>query len=300
MLDLIALHQALLVEEHGSFRLAARVLSIKPSVVSRRVRGLEDAIGVSLFHRTSRGVKPTVAGASLLQRGRVVLAEIHALQRIAIQNGTGSEGRLSIGIVASIASGVARQLLYTFLSSHPGVVFDSVEGSTRSHLSAVRALELDVAIVAGTPASPGCEVEPMWRERVVVSLSNAHPLAKKAVILWEDLEGERFIVSRADPGPEVENYIIRGLADLGKNPEVAHYTVQRETLLALVGLGQGLSLVAEAEAGVNYPGVTFRPLENEEISFSMVWSQKNDNPVLRRFISSARKYLALRPELPPA
>ena len=70
--------------------------------------------------------------------------------------------------------------------------------------------------------------------------------------------------------------------------------MQRETLLALVGLAQGLSLVGEAEAGVTYPGVMFRPLDHEKIPFSLVWSQSNDNPGFRRFLSSARLRAAER------
>ncbi len=53
-LDLTSLSYAVLVSENGSFRLASEMLGVKTSVVSRRLRGLEDALGVSLFHRTRR------------------------------------------------------------------------------------------------------------------------------------------------------------------------------------------------------------------------------------------------------
>jgi len=101
-------------------------------------------------------------------------------------------------------------------------------------------------------------------------------------------------VSRVDPGPEIQDYIVRGLADLGRHPVVEQMAVQRETLLALVGIGQGLSLVGEAEAGVTYPGVVFRPLDHEEIPFSLVWSSQNDNPAFRRFLIAAREEAAER------
>ena len=64
--------------------------------------------------------------------------------------------------------------------------------------------------------------------------------------------------------------------------------VRREGLLALVGLGLGVTLVGAAEATVTYPKVVFRPLGTEMMSFSAVWSASNDNPVLRRFLSLAR------------
>ena len=50
-LDLTSLAYAVLVSENGSFRLAGQMLGVRTSAVSRRVRSLEDTLGVSLFHR---------------------------------------------------------------------------------------------------------------------------------------------------------------------------------------------------------------------------------------------------------
>ena len=292
--DLTSLAYAVLVSEQGSFRLAAHVLGVRTSAVSRRVRSLEDSIGVSLFNRTRQGVQVTVAGVRVLKHARSILADVSALRQTAQQNGTGAEGRLRVGVVASIACGFSRNLLASFVRDHPGLELEVVEGSPGENIAAVRALTLDLAFVAGMPLSPGCELEELWREHVMVALPEDHHLAEAKLIFWEQLAHERFIVSRVDPGPEIQNYIIRGLADLGKHPNVDRLSVQRETLLALVGLKQGLSLVGEAEAGVTYPGVVFRPLDHEELPFSLVWSSTNDNPAFRRFLSSARLRAAER------
>ena len=58
--------------------------------------------------------------------------------------------------------------------------------------------------------------------------------------------------------------------------------------MALIGLGLGVSLVSGAEAAVSYPGVVFRPLADDLLPYSVVWSEHNDNPMLRRFMSLAR------------
>ncbi len=288
MLDLASLEQALLVLDNGSFRKAADLLGVRPSVVSRRVRALEDGIGVSLFQRQSQGTQPTIVGRRLLTRSRAIIADVESLLRAAQSSGIGEEGALRLGIVASIASGFSRGLLVSFVRSYPELDYVVVEGSAREHIAAVRALRLDFTFVAGMPLCPGCEVEELWHERILVALPEAHPLVSSDEIAWEQLSLERFIVSRVDPGPEIQDYIVRGLAELGRHPIVQQMAVQRETLLALVGIGHGLSLVGEAEAGVAYPGVAFRPLDHEHIPFSLVWSSQNDNPVFRRFLSAAR------------
>ena len=54
-INLISIAQALLVAEHLSIRRAAGVLGVRQSAVSRRIRSLEDALGVSLFERYHGG-----------------------------------------------------------------------------------------------------------------------------------------------------------------------------------------------------------------------------------------------------
>ena len=52
--------------DHGSFRKAGVALQITESAISRRIRDLEDGIGVSLFTRHNGGVRVTAAGRQLL------------------------------------------------------------------------------------------------------------------------------------------------------------------------------------------------------------------------------------------
>lgn len=61
-IDCISITQGLVVAECLSFRRAARMLGVRQSTVSRRVRSLEDKLGVSLFERYAGGVRLTAAG----------------------------------------------------------------------------------------------------------------------------------------------------------------------------------------------------------------------------------------------
>lgn len=57
-----------------------------------------------------------------------------------------------------------------------------------------------------------------------------------------------------------------------------------------VSLFQGASLVSGAEAAVSYPGVIFRPLDDDAPPYRVIWSEHYDNPILRRFMSLARRW----------
>jgi DNA-binding transcriptional LysR family regulator len=94
--------QALLVGEYLSFRRAARVLGVRQSAVSRRVRELEDELGVSLFERDRAGVRVTNAGALFLEQARNALEQLSHAATAAEAAGRGAVGKLSVGILSSM------------------------------------------------------------------------------------------------------------------------------------------------------------------------------------------------------
>ncbi len=289
-MDLISLRHALVVAEQTSFRRAGAALGIDPSAVSRRVRALEDELGVSLFERHAGGARATTAGRRFLDQTRSVLAGLDYAIMAAGSAGRGKEGDLRIGIFSSIASMFLRELLFDYTAQHPLVAIDIAEGAPRDHIRLVREGRLDVAFVTGVPNEPLCDSEQFWSEQVFVVLPHGHVLSATAAVAWEALRREHFIVSCDEPGPEIHDYVIQRLADLGHHPSVTRYAVGRESLMHLVGLGIGLSLTSEATIATVYPHVVFRPIAGPRdiLPFSGVWLPGNDNPALRRFISSAR------------
>ena len=136
MVKLVSISQALLVAEHLSFSRAAQVLGIQQSAVSRRVRALEDKLGVSLFERDACGIRLTEAGRRFLDRSRSALAEIDHAVKGAANAGCGAEGALRIGILSSLSRGFVRELLRAYRETHPAIAIDIVEGSASEHLDA--------------------------------------------------------------------------------------------------------------------------------------------------------------------
>ena len=58
--------------------------------------------------------------------------------------------------------------------------------------------------------------------------------------------------------------------------------------MSMVAIGRGLTLTSEATTGAQIPGIVFRPIKDEVLPFSAIWSHRNDNPACRRFLSLAR------------
>ncbi|MDQ2861813.1 MAG: LysR family transcriptional regulator [Pseudomonadota bacterium] len=296
MVSFVSISQALLVAEHLSLSRAAAVLGVSQSAVSRRVRALEDRLGVSLFERDVTGVRLTQAGQRFLTGARSALAEIDHAVKAAAGAGRGAEGAIRIGILSSLSGGRVREVLGAYRETHPAVAIEIVEGSASEHLAKISARQLDVAVVTGTLPASHCDALILWEARVFVVLPASDPLAGEQEVGWGALQDQHFIVSRCAPGPEIHDYIVCRLAALGRSPSVERHGVCRETLMHLVALGFGVSLVSESAISTQYPDVVFRPLatSTDVLPYSAVWLPTNDNPALRRFLSMARSMSAAR------
>lgn len=288
-LTLISVSQALLVGEYLSFRRVASVLGVRQSAVSRRVRELEDELGVSLFERHHAGVRITNAGVRFLQEARAALLQLDQAVKTATAAGSGAIGRISIGILSSIGTGYLRDLLQVYRSRHPEVGIQIVESSSADIIAAVRKRQLDVAFIIDTSDANGCETLPLWSERIFVVLGEHHALCERKEIEWRDLRSEHLITRQSEHDRALCDRLNRRLIGI-HGGVVQNLSVGRDTLMHLVAMGFGISLTTEATVATPFPRVIFRPMagNDELLEFSAVWLPHNDNPALRRFLSLAR------------
>jgi DNA-binding transcriptional LysR family regulator len=287
-IELRHLRYFLAAAETGSFRKAAMAIGIQESAISRRIRDLEDHLGASLFHRHNSGVSLTFAGQKFLRRARKILRQISESAEDVASIGRSEHGHIKVGIFSSLASGFLSDVLRAYDKDHAGVHIEFIDGNPADHVAAIRQLQLDVAFITGTSAWSDCETAQLWSERVFAVLPEGHSLTLKEELDWSDLTGESFIVSDGAPGPEIHDYLVQRLANLGHHPEIRPQYVGRDNLLPLVALGRGLTLTSEATTAAQFPGVSYRPIAGEVLPFSAVWSARNDNPAFRRLLSLAR------------
>jgi DNA-binding transcriptional LysR family regulator len=109
------------VAEAASFAAAARALGQSPPAVTRAVAALEERIGARLFHRTTRSVRLTEAGARYLGDAKRILAEIDEAEASAA--GAHAAPRGQLGVTASVMFGrmYVAPVLLDFLARFPDV-----------------------------------------------------------------------------------------------------------------------------------------------------------------------------------
>lgn len=287
-LELRHLRYLITVCEHGSFRQAAEALGVRVSAVSRGIRDLEDELGASLLVRHNRGVRLTFAGERFVTSARDILISISNATMDAAAIGRSEEGLIRVGLFSSIATGFLSCLIQTYNAKQARVRLEFFEAPPQEHVAAVRHHKLDVAFIWGRGPWLGCESQHLWSERVFAALPLTHRLAGRGELDLDDLRGEVFILSQAVTGREIHAYLSRRLAEFGHQPQIQQQSVGLDNLMRIVALSRGLTITSEATTATKFPGVIFRPIRGEDLPFSAVWSRHNDNPALRRLLSTAR------------
>ena len=134
------------VVQAQSFKGAAERLGLVKSAVSRRVRNLEDRLGVQLLSRTTRAVRPTEIGNDFYWRGVAILANLQEAEQLASTNSSEPLGRLKVAAPASFVSLILAPALGEFVARNPKVSLE-VHGIDRD--VDLVGQGFDVAIVAG-------------------------------------------------------------------------------------------------------------------------------------------------------
>lgn len=292
-LDLSSLRSVIAAAEHGSFRQAATALNLKQSALSRRIRHLEEQIGVSLFERSSGGVRLTPAGESMAHAARRLFNEIDDMVTASRLADRGEAGVLKAGFCTSVSTSKVRSVLAEHIKAFPEISMHVSERPRAQLVTALGSGDVDVAIIPGLARQHSGPSMSLWSERIVVAVSIRHPLSNSDAIDWSELKDETFLLSQRDPGSDLRNIILKRLSSPGDGPNIETWDVSNENVLGMVEAGLHVSVHCESWTSLAYPGVRFREVRDasgpSHITFTACWEEHNKNPALARFLESLRK-----------
>ncbi|GAB3247286.1 LysR family transcriptional regulator [Chitinimonas naiadis] len=119
MLKLDGIASFVAVAESGSISEAARRLNLSKSVVSERLADIEQVLGASLLHRTTRKVGLTEDGSAFLTRATRILREVEEAAADMAERRGSLIGPLRISAPVTFGRMHLGPALYPFLAQHP-------------------------------------------------------------------------------------------------------------------------------------------------------------------------------------
>lgn len=292
-MELRHLHYIVVSARNGSFSAAANELNVRQPIVSKRIKEVEDELGIPLFDRASTGARLTPNGEEFIIGARRIVEDVQRLKERAKASKAGKLGHIVVGFYKSLSIGRLRTALHEFRQGNPAVEVEPIETSYMELRAGVIAGAIDVSVILGDAGRQSLlNSMALWPEQLVVALPENHPLADRPVIYWSELKGERFLISHHDPGPDIRNMLLRYLAAPSDHPEIITRRLSRESILSEVGSGQGISLQCEGVSGITGLGVVYRPVHDgngsTRLGYIACWRPDNTNPVLKTFLDALK------------
>jgi DNA-binding transcriptional LysR family regulator len=253
--------------------------------LSQQIRQLENELEVKLFRKAGRGVELTDAGSAFLAEARQTLAQAENAARVARRAARGEIGRLDVGLVVTAAYSVVPSTLRAFRERYPHVRVALHELTSPDQTRALSEQRIDVGFLRLPVFGRGLEIMTILREPLVVALPEDHPLATSERIPVPALAGESFVMSSPRLRLAWHDQITRLCEEAGFVPEVTQQAVNVETILGLISVGIGVTLLPASVAEWQRKGVAYRPLVSDElVDMVVAWRKEERKEVVKAFV----------------
>ncbi len=284
--DLKLLRYFLAVAEELHFGRAAARLHMSQPPLSLHIKELESQLNTPLFIRHSRSVTLTPAGRVLMEEARALIAQANRMLAKVEQIGRGEAGRITLGMVGTALWGGVRPAIHRFMKDNPQVEIAFKEKSPGMQQVLLERGELDVGIwrMVATPP-PGFTSQRLHQAAFLVALPGDHPLCSMETIPLAALRDESFITLPRQHSDWA--FLLKICSQAGFEPHITREVVEPQTILALISMGLGVTLMADSYAQMHWPDVVFRPLASHiAADLYVVYDQQQVTPTTQRFIDA--------------
>ena len=290
LIEPVEIHQlryAVATADAKSFSRAAAALNVKQITLSRRVKSLEDRLGVKLFERSTRGAETTENGRPFIEQARRIVTDIDNLRTTARNVSYGLRGRIAVGYCSPIMAGNLRLAIAEYLTKFEEVQFDGIEAGLEKLFHGLHSHVVDVAVAPLGLEEEGIASRRIWSERLYAVLPIDHALAERERIYWQDLRREVFVVPAGGLGPVFGNLIAARLTEQGKRPNIIVQDTNLESVLSMVAAKRYISIATEASQGVAWNDLRFHEIHDPtgpaRLEYALYWRDDNENPALKHF-----------------
>src|SRR6266849_4207906 len=226
---------------------------ISQSAASQHIRELEKKLGTSLLDRTTRPLALTAAGKLYFDLCREVLRREEEFQAALDELKARVEGEVRVVSIYSIGLSEMSRLQDEFSVRFPNAQLHVDYLRPQKIYEALLADQADLGLVSYPVATKELSVIPWREEEMVVATAVSHPLARKAVLLPADLDGQEFI--GFDEDLSIRRELDRFFREQGIEMRLAMQFDNIQMIKEAVELGSGISILpartmlAEVEQG---------------------------------------------------
>ncbi len=239
-LPLEVLRHVVLIAEHGSILAAAQTVNLTTSSLSRKVTQLEHELGLELFERHSRGMRPTYAGELLIEAARQMLAQMERLASDIDDIDAMGRGSVRLYTSQALIEHIVMPRVLHMGAKYPHVKIDMQVAVGRQVERALLSDGADFAVITTVPTHPDIEIVAERENRVVAIVNRTHAFAKLRRIDAAALAATPFAALPATYNSRVAFNTLLPDAMKGVQPQMTVNSIAALKAYALSGLGAAI------------------------------------------------------------
>ena len=240
--------------DQGSLLGAARVLQSSQPTIGRHIAELESQLGVVLFERTGRGLKPLAMALKLADSARAMESSAHQLQRSVSSLDEAVSGTVRITASQTVACALLPPLLSRLRQKLPGIQIELVASNEVSNLLR---READIAVRMVQPDQASLVAKRIGKMGIGAYAHRGY--LQNAGTPREPAE----LLAHALIGSDKNEDIIRGFAALGFPVKREQFSFRSDDLMAhwhAVKSGMGIGFIADYLARTDADVVAVLPM----------------------------------------
>ena len=232
------------VASHHSFSKAAQALAITQPAVSIQIQELEKSMGVTLFHRRSKGLRITDVGETVYAYAQQIFALSGKLLETVQEAQDLKTGRLVLGASTTPGEFVLPQAVGQFRRLYPGIQLELIIANTRSIIQRIINREIDLGMVGERPQQRSDELELIdyMEDEIVLVAAPNHPITQVSNLTIQRVVKEGLIVR--EEGSATRQTAERHLESLGTVPQIALELGSNEAVKQAAAAGGGIGVVS--------------------------------------------------------
>lgn len=260
--DLVYLRAVAELEHFGH---AAERCHVSQPTLSGQIKKLEEELGVTLFERTNKSVRPTPVGVEIATIAARALEAADDIRRAAAAHRDPLAGQARLGLIPTIAPWLVPSLLPEVERRLPTLTMTLVEEMTRPLTDRLLAGDLDAAVIATEVEERGLSEIPLYDEPFWFAIPRGHALEGAARIRAGDIDPAELLLLSEGHCFRDQALSFCNSARPGEAPRADTSATSVETVMNLVAAGHGTTLVpATAVARGHWmtdAGILARPIE---------------------------------------
>jgi LysR family transcriptional regulator, nitrogen assimilation regulatory protein len=249
------------IVDAGSFSRAATMIHVAQPALSQQMAELEESLGVSLLHRSARGVRTTAAGKLLYAEAKAIIDRVEHLPDVVRSSGEDIQGVVRIGMSSVLASFMENVIKRACKAALPNVTLHFVSGTSEQLSNRVRDDSLDIAVIFDGRFVSGVASTALFEQRLYVVLQRAKPFDHDHVT--RDSLRDMPLILPARPHDTIVRMLLEPLFDDWRT--AAGITIENDlwATLSAVQAGLGSAILAMGDVSALKGGTEMKaiPLE---------------------------------------